>query len=100
MGLGWIIAAVIIFALISLIRHMAGYNSTYGIFYYNVRVFTGSKEACQSWIENKISEEQNKLLKNMQNEFPEKKITKNNMLDEFRLLETHYRQYHKIIRLN
>ena len=100
MGLGWIIAGVIVFALISLIRHMAGYNSTYGVFYYGVQEFTGNKESCQSWIENKITEGQNKLLKNMQNEFPEEKVTKNDMLDEFRQLEIHYRQCCKIIRLN
>jgi len=100
MGIGWIIAFIVGMLLIYFVRHIAGSDSTYGIFYYNAKIFAGSKEECQSWIENKIKEEQNKLLKDMQHKFPERNFTKNDMPDEFRQLEVHYRQYHKIIRLN
>ena len=100
--MGWIIAFIVGMALIYFIRHVMGSDSTYGVFYYGFQEFAGSKEACQTWVENKIKEEKNKLMdeikKSVLNEGSDFRLL--NMTEELELIENFCKQNYKIIRLN
>ena len=98
----WIVIVIIVvLVLVPLTMRVSGADSIYCVMYYNMtREFTGSKDACEAWIENKIKSEKEKLTRDMEKMCMENNIPKQNISEEIRQLETLLRQNYKITRLN
>ena len=78
-----IITLIVIFILVPLTMSISGADSTYCVMYYNMtREFTGTKDACETWIENKIKSEKEKLTKEMEKMCIENNLPKQNISDE------------------
>lgn len=98
----WIIIVIIVvLVLVPLTMRVSGSDSTYCVMYYNMtREFTGTRDACETWIENKIKSEKEKLTRDMEKMCMEHNIPKQNISEEIRQMETLLRQNYKITRLN
>ncbi|MDL2223589.1 hypothetical protein LJB98_05785 [Bacteroidales bacterium OttesenSCG-928-M11] len=97
----WIIGLVIIFVLVPLSMRISGEDSTYSVMLYNTqRVFTGSRTACENWIEDKIKAERKQLIDKMEKMCKEENLPAQDISMELRELESLYRNNCKIIRLN
>ncbi|MFV0328546.1 MAG: hypothetical protein ACK5KL_01790 [Dysgonomonas sp.] len=98
----WIvITLIIVFILVPLTMRFSGADSTYGVVHYNMqRVFTGTQAACENWIENKIRQEKEKLILEMEKMCIEHNLPKQDISEELRQVEMLNRQNYKVVRLN
>lgn len=98
----WIVIVIIVvLVVVPLTMRLSGADSTYSVVHYNVhRVFTGDKTACENWIENKIRQEKQKLVDDIEKMCSENNLPKQNISEELKQLEVGLRQSYKIVKLN
>lgn len=77
----WIIIAIIVILIIvPLTMKLTGSDSIYCVMYYGMtREYTGTKESCQNWIENKIKEEKERLNRDIEKMCLENNLPKQNI---------------------